>query len=302
MPLTNNFDTATAAANVVAAETAAGANTASRVGNAMLSIIGDADAMIQETYTTGGSGGVAPFADPDLPDQSKVQFFSAIVEPYDDGGGNTAWRYIVDSAHQQPVYLQDPVISANGLSIELNYDSQIDKILAGWVVCDGQINQFEPGLSMNTSKLLISPKEKRRARASFRLVRSGGSWNRSFIETPTDGLDTSWDTYTVTETTAETIEIVSNSRSYIGYPHVQVDDREMLIRQDYTGAANYNTTIRVRKMDFNGNLDAWVNGDALLVNWDVDQPDTLIQMQANDPRFHQLTGANYWVGGFLLLN
>lgn len=302
MPLTNNFDTSTDAANVIAAETAAGANTASRVGNAMLSIISDADAMIQETYTTGGSGGVAPFSDPDLADQSKVQFFCAIVEPYDDGGGNTAWRYIVDSAHQQPLYLQDPVISANGLYIDLSYDSQIDKILTGWVICDGQNNQFEPGLSMNVSRLSIALKEKRRARASFRLNRAGGSWNRSFRETPTDGLDTSWDTYTVTETSSDTIEIVSNSRSYMGYADVQTDDGQFLVRQDYTGSSNYKTTIRVRKMDFSGNLAAWADNDAILVNWDVDQPDTLLQTQANDPRFHQLTGSNYWVGGFLLLN
>lgn len=49
MPLTNNFDTSTAAANVIAAETAARANTAARVGGAMLSIISDAEAMLQET-------------------------------------------------------------------------------------------------------------------------------------------------------------------------------------------------------------------------------------------------------------
>lgn len=249
------------------------------------------------------SGGQIPLG------REKEQWFSGIIRPINNAGAVDGWEFIQDSAHYGGEFIGTPTMDLVGNSIQMNFSVQIDLIKTGFVGHDGQFVSFQPGLSINTTKLSLSIFEQRSPWVSYQYRVDTGAIVSAY-RTPYDRATGTSEVGNGFESishvlTGNELELTFANNTYRGYPHVQINYNGTLYHwmHVYSGASAQPNTIKGRLFDASGAALTTIPGNFRLnINWEVNQEMDRIRVPPNDPRLLGPNSANYWILGRLKRN
>lgn len=239
----------------------------------------------------------------------------AILRPfYDETENVTRWGVIEDSGHIGPHLLSSPYVVGN--AVRMDFDQNV-RIKYGHLTHDGQLANYYPGLSINSSRVGYTIRAMRDPYLRIQIrIDKNKDGTRPYDIPPPGGHDafvTSWTETPNDETGFDDIKIIQIGNrislyfdghdefgvkhEYLGLPKL-VATHGVQTRYVYPGASKDATEIHFDLFSSYGDpIEQLPPNCRLTLERRYKGPEKLIDVDPCDPRITKMPNGNYWFNG-----